>query len=65
MAGSARVYVNGVLVKTVSLHAAASSGPRVVFATAWFTSAHRTVLIRVVGTSGHPRIDLDGVAWGS
>ncbi|MFL5680216.1 MAG: hypothetical protein ACJ77B_06410 [Chloroflexota bacterium] len=63
--GSARVYVDGVLVKTVSLYAPMSASRRVLFATTWATSATRTVVIIVVGTAGHPRVDLDAVAWAS
>jgi hypothetical protein len=61
--GSARIYVNGALVRTVSLYATTSSARRVVFATSWPTSAPRTVVIRVSGTAGHPRVDLDALIW--
>jgi hypothetical protein len=61
--GSARVYVNGVLVKTVSLYASASASRRVVYAQSWGTNATRTVVIRVVGTSGHSRVDIDALVW--
>jgi hypothetical protein len=63
--GTARVYVNGVLAKTVNLHASTVSKRRVVFATSWSTSATRTITIRVMGTAGHPRVDLDGFTWAS
>lgn len=59
--GSARVYINGVLVKTVSLHRASHTSRIVVFRKSWTTSATRTVVIRVVGTRGHPRVDFDGI----
>jgi hypothetical protein len=61
--GSARIYVNGVLVKTVSLYATTSSARQVVFATSWSTLATRTIVIRVVGTAGHARVDLDTLVW--
>lgn len=57
--GKAQVYVDGVLVATVELHAASTAGKRVVFTRDWATSAHHTVVIKVLGTSGHPRVDLD------
>jgi hypothetical protein len=63
--GSAKVYVNGVHVKTLSLSASKGTSRRVVFAQSWSTSAKRTVVVRVVGTSGHPRVDIDGFAWAS
>ena len=56
--GSARVYVNGVLVKTVSLHATTTASRRLVFRITWSAAASRTIVIRVVGTAGHPRVDL-------
>lgn len=62
--GRARVYVNGVLKQTVNLYSATGGQRRIVYATRWSTSASRTITIRVVGTAGHPRVDLDGiVVW--
>jgi len=62
--GSARIYVNGILVKTVNLHATTPAARRIVFAVTWATAARRSVVIRVVGTPGHPRVDIDGfLAW--
>ena len=56
--GKARIYVDGVLVKTVDL-ASAERQPR---HTVWTFNpgggAH-TIRIRVLGTSGRPRVDLD------
>jgi hypothetical protein len=63
--GTARVYVNGTLVATVNLHATSVSSRKIAFAKTWTTSARRTVMIRVSGTSGHPRIDLDSLFAGS
>jgi len=63
--GSARIYVNGTLVKTVSLYASTTASRRIVYAARWSTSATRTIVVTVVGTSGHPRIDLDALAWAS
>ena len=59
--GSARVYVNGTYVATVSLYAKSGRGSRVVFEKTWGTNATRTITIRVSGTAGHPRVDLDGL----
>lgn len=57
--GSARVYVDGVLASTVSLYAATGHSRQVVFATSWATTGKHTIRIVNLGTSGHPRIDLD------
>jgi hypothetical protein len=63
--GTARIYVNGSLVATVSLYSASSSAREVVFAKSWATSATRTIVIKVTGTAGHPRVDVDALAWAS
>jgi hypothetical protein len=57
--GRARVYVNGGFVGTISLYAATAGPSRILGRWSWSTSARRTITIRVVGTSGHPRIDVD------
>ena len=59
--GYAKVYVNGVLMKTVNLHRTGNHYRRVVFSKAWPSSATRTIKIVVVGTSGHPRVDFDAL----
>jgi hypothetical protein len=63
--GSAKVYVNGIYVATVNLHASSATYRKVVFAKSWSTSARRTITIKCVGTSGHPRIDIDALVTGS
>jgi hypothetical protein len=57
--GWARVYINGVYVKSISLYAASAASRRVLFTKSWSSSATRTITIRVSGTTGHPRVDLD------
>jgi hypothetical protein len=57
--GWAKVYVNGVFVKSVNLYAATSAHRRVLFSTSWSSATSRTVTIRISGTAGHPRGDLD------
>ncbi|HLM16705.1 MAG TPA: hypothetical protein VK549_02710, partial [Acidimicrobiia bacterium] len=60
--GSARLYVDGVYVSTVSLNRSSTS-PRVVVAgRSWSTSAAHTVRLVVVGTARHPRFDIDAFA---
>jgi FG-GAP repeat/FG-GAP-like repeat/Fibronectin type III domain len=58
--GKVAIYVNGTRVATVDLHAAKPAGPNVVWSRSWSSSNARTVVVRVVGTKGHPRFDLDG-----
>ena len=58
--GSFSVYLDGTYVRTVSLRSSSSSSRIVVFAAAWSTNAAHTLKVVVVGTAGHPRVDLDG-----
>ena len=58
--GSARVYLDGVLVSTVSLTTATETPRTVVFRHHWAVSGTHRVRIVVVGTSGHPTVDVDG-----
>jgi len=58
--GKAYVYVNGVLKATVDLYASTTLKQRVVWSASYSTSATRTVTIKVLGTSGRPRVDVDG-----
>ena len=62
--GSAKVYQDGVLKATVSLYAAANTGPQVVWSNWFANSATHTIKIVVVGTAGHPRVDVDGFFTG-
>ena len=55
--GKARVYIDGVLVSTVNLHAGSTHYRRVVFRRAWSTSGAHTITIRPVGNG---RVDVDG-----
>ncbi len=63
--GTAKVYVNGALVATLNLHAATTSSRKLLFTKSWTTTAKRTIVIRVSGTSGHPRVDVDSLFAGS
>ena len=62
--GSAQVYVDGVLAATVSLRKAATAHRQVVFGTAWSSAGPHTIQIVVLGTVGHPRVDLDALVVG-
>jgi hypothetical protein len=63
--GSANVYVDGVLVQTVSLYSSTTRKRRVITTLSWSTAANRTIRIVVSGTAGHPRVDLDAFVTGS
>ncbi|MBA2719949.1 MAG: Ig-like domain repeat protein [Chloroflexi bacterium] len=63
--GKAQVFVNGVLTATVDLYSATQQGQRVVWAGTWSTSATRTITIKVLGTAGRPRVDVDGFFVGN
>jgi hypothetical protein len=54
--------VDGVLSATVDLRRSTSQNRVVLFSKAWTTIATHAVRVVVVGTSGRPRIDLDGFA---
>ncbi len=58
--GSADVFIDGVQVATVDLHRAAPAAKRIVFRHAWPASGAHTLRVRVVGTPGHPYVDIDG-----
>jgi hypothetical protein len=57
--GSAYVYVDGRYLTTVGLWATTNRPRTVVFRWTWPDSAQRTVEVRVVGTAGRPRVDID------
>jgi hypothetical protein len=57
--GSANVYIDGVFKKTVSLYSTTYQPKRIVYAFAWTSNAAHTIKIVVVGTAGHPRVDVD------
>ena len=57
--GAAKVYVDGVLVTTIDLHASTTTYRRVVFAKSWSYAGTHSLRIVVVGTAGRPRVDID------
>jgi len=59
--GKAQIYINGTHLVTVDLYSATAQAQRVVWARSWSTASERKVTIRVVGTTGRPRIDLDAL----
>ncbi len=57
--GSARVYVDGTRVRTVSLYRSAGRNQQMVYLVSWPTRRTHTIKIVNVATSGHPRVDVD------
>ncbi len=60
--GSFNVYLDGAYVQTVSLRSSSTSSRIVVVVAAFSANAAHTMKIVVIGTPGHPRVDLDGIA---
>ncbi|MCJ7709587.1 MAG: S8 family serine peptidase [Chloroflexi bacterium] len=57
--GKARVYVDGVRASTFGTYRRTLAPRRITFTRSWTTSATHVIKVVVVGTSGHPRVDLD------
>jgi beta-N-acetylhexosaminidase len=57
--GSAKVYVDGIYERTVSLYASTTALRRVAYALTWGSQGTHTIRIVVAGTAGHPRVDVD------
>ena len=57
--GQARVYVDGAYARTVDLRGASSAARRIMDVQSWTSSGRHTLEIRVVGTPGRPRVDVD------
>ena len=60
--GKARIYVDGVLTATIDLYRSSVRSRTVLFSKSWTTVAPHTVRVVVLGTSGRPRVDIDGFA---
>jgi len=60
--GSARVYVDGRVAATVSLYRRTTSPRRIAWSRSWSSTGTHTVVIRVLGTGGRPKVDVDGFA---
>ena len=60
--GSAQVWLDGVYAGTVSMWAPTYRYRTVVFAHNWGWNSTHTIRIVVLGTPGHPRVDVDGFA---
>ncbi len=58
--GEAAVFIDGNKVATVSLHASSPQFRQVLFTRNWAVVGNHRITIRVSGTAGHPRVDVDG-----
>ncbi len=59
--GRAKVYVDGVLVKTIDTYRRTFAARRVMFTRTWASSGTHTIRLVVLGTSGRPRVDFDAL----
>jgi hypothetical protein len=58
--GRVRIYVDGVYVTTRDLYAKHFKTRVVPFVWSWRSSRAHTITVEVVGTSGRPRVDVEG-----
>jgi subtilisin family serine protease len=61
--GSVRVYIDGTSVGTVSAYRSSSQSRIVLFGRKWSSSGSHKIRLVLVGTSGHPRFDIDAFAY--
>jgi hypothetical protein len=61
--GIADVYVDGVFVQSVDLFSSTTKPRMIVFTRSWSTSSAHTLQIRVKGTAGRPRVDVDAFVF--
>ncbi len=57
--GKAQIWVDGSLAATVDMHRSKLYSRRIVFSRSWASSGSHAVKVVVLGTSGHPRVDVD------
>ncbi len=57
--GWARVFVDNVLVKRVTLNRSWNATRKTIFNRSWASSGQHTIRIEVIGTRGHPSVALD------
>ncbi len=63
--GKAAIYINGSLKATVDLWSSTLRTKHLIWQTTYTTSATRTITIKVLGTAGRPRVDVDGFIVGN
>jgi hypothetical protein len=57
--GAAKVYIDGIYVTTVSMYASTTTYRYAAYQKTWGWSGTHTIRIVIVGTAGHPRVDVD------
>lgn len=57
--GKAKIYLNGVYQTTIDLYSSTRLSRQIVYSRVFSTVATRQLTIKVVGTSGRPRVDVD------
>ena len=57
--GEADVYVDNVFVKTVDLYSPTTTAQFIAFSKSWTASGQHTIEVRVRGTVGRPKVDVD------
>jgi hypothetical protein len=57
--GSAKVYIDGVYEATINLYTSAYQSRRVVYTYNWSANGSHAIKVVVLGTAGHPRVDVD------
>ena len=55
------MYIDGHLVKTISEYGSTAVPYIMVFRQTWTSSKTHTIVIRVLGTRGHPRFEIDNI----
>lgn len=57
--GSLKIYIDNVYKGTISLSSSTSRARQIVYATSWASPGTHRLKVVVVGTAGHPRVDVD------
>jgi hypothetical protein len=63
--GAARVYIDGQLKATINLWLPTTRTKYMIWQQTWSAPATHTITIKVVGTAGRPRVDVDGFIVGT
>jgi hypothetical protein len=58
--GKAEIWLDGVRVATLDLRSSTTRYRQIVWQKSWPTPGRHTVVVRVLGTAGRPRVDADG-----
>jgi hypothetical protein len=61
--GSVKIYLDGVYKRTISTYRSSTLFRQIVYQFAWPTAGSHKIRFVVVGTSGHPRVDVDAILY--